>query len=434
MQPTTSMVLATVLFGCAVIHTFLVSYFAKLASRYREGSIQENFFHLLSEVEVVFGLWAAVSVAMLAVMSSPSDAIEYVESRNFTEPLFVFVIMVVCATGPVLDLTKRTMDAINAAALRVVRLTGRKVYSATKDLSLFVVIFAVGPLLGSLITEPAAMTVCALMLVERFYSRTDSLPLKYAMTGLLFVNISIGGTLTSFAAPPVLMVAHAWGWDSLFMLQNFGWKAVLACFVSTLITAYIYRKELMSLKAEKVSSRKTRFPWWLTAAHLVFVGIIIVTSHHAAVFVGLFLLFLGFTVVTKEYQDELRLREGLLVAFFLGGLVVLGGPQGWWISPLLLKYEGLTLFLGATGLTAIADNAAITYLGSLVSDLSDSSKYALVAGAVTGGGLTVIANAPNPAGYGILSSSFGKSGISPIGLIKAALLPTAIAAAAYWLL
>ena len=57
------------------------------------------------------------------------------------------------------------------------------------------------------------------------------------------------------------------------------------------------------------------------------------------------------------------------------------------------------LFFGAAALTAITDNAALTYLGSLVEDISDQSKYSLVAGAVAGGGLTVIANAPNPAGF-----------------------------------
>jgi hypothetical protein len=61
------------------------------------------------------------------------------------------------------------------------------------------------------------------------------------------------------------------------------------------------------------------------------------------------------------------------------------------------------MYFGATALTAITDNAALTYLGSLVEGVSDQLKYALVAGAVSGGGLTVIANAPNPAGAGFSS-------------------------------
>jgi Na+/H+ antiporter NhaD/arsenite permease-like protein len=115
-------------------------------------------------------------------------------------------------------------------------------------------------------------------------------------------------------------------------------------------------------------------------------------------------------------------------------LVVLGSLQQWWLQPLLSDLDSTTLFLGAIGLTAITDNAALTYLGSLVSGISDSAKYALVAGAVTGGGLTVIANAPNPAGFAILKEYFDEKSISPLHLFLAALLPTIIAAACFWLL
>ncbi len=427
-------IVATVLFGLAVLHTFMVAQFARIASRYPEGSLKENFFHLLSEVEIVFGFWAGVYVLILALTTSPVEAVRYVESRNYTEPLFVFVIMAVCGTRPILNLTAQLMDALTGAIAHTLKMLGQKVSAPHRDVISFAVIMAVGPLLGSFITEPAAMTVCAIMLLERFYSRTESTPLKYGMTGLLFVNISIGGTLTSFAAPPVLMVANVWNWDSLFMMKNFGWKAAIGCILSTVVTAVIYRTELLSLKVKTKTVTKTTVPLWLSLIHLVFVALIVLSAHHVAMFVGLFLFFLGVASITKEYQDELRLKEGLLVAFFLGGLVVLGGPQGWWIAPLLEKFQGFVLFAGAAGLTAVTDNAALTYLGSLVTGLSDESKYALVAGAVAGGGLTVIANAPNPAGVGILKDSFGASGMSPLGLLKAALLPTAIAAACFWLL
>ena len=84
--------------------------------------------------------------------------------------------------------------------------------------------------------------------------------------------------------------------------------------------------------------------------------------------------------------------------------------------------------------TAITDNAALTYLGSLVDSVSDGYKYSLVAGAVTGGGLTVIANAPNPAGFAMLRSSFDDGAINPLGLLINALPPTLIAVLAFQLL
>ncbi len=82
-------------------------------------------------------------------------------------------------------------------------------------------------------------------------------------------------------------------------------------------------------------------------------------------------------------------------------------------------------------LTAVTDNAAITYLGSLVDGVSDGFKYALVAGAITGGGLTVIANAPNPAGVALLKDRFENETIDPLKLFLAALLPTLVAAVAF---
>jgi Na+/H+ antiporter NhaD/arsenite permease-like protein len=110
--------------------------------------------------------------------------------------------------------------------------------------------------------------------------------------------------------------------------------------------------------------------------------------------------------------------------------------QAYWLKPLIESLSGNALFFGATGLTAITDNAALTYLGSLVDGISDELKYALVAGAVAGGGLTVIANAPNPAGIGILQGAkvFKDEGISPLGLFLGALLPTVIAIIFFWLL
>jgi Na+/H+ antiporter NhaD/arsenite permease-like protein len=148
---------------------------------------------------------------------------------------------------------------------------------------------------------------------------------------------------------------------------------------------------------------------------------------------GLFLFFLAFVEVTAEHQSELQLRSPILVGFFLAGLVIHGGLQQWWIAPLLSRLGEVPLMLGAIGLTSFNDNAAITYLSTLVPKLADSMKFAVVAGAVTGGGLTVIANAPNPAGQSILRQFF-PDGISPLGLLLGALPPTIVYALCFLLL
>jgi Na+/H+ antiporter NhaD/arsenite permease-like protein len=248
----------------------------------------------------------------------------------------------------------------------------------------------------------------------------------------LFVNVSIGGTLTPFAAPPVLMVAEKWNWDTWYMLSNFGWKAAVAVLLNAAIATYLFRKQLLSLNASK--AEKLTVPIPLVVVHLAFLVLVVVFAHHPKIFVALFLFFMGVATAYREFQRPLILREGLLVAFFLAGLVVLGGMQQWWLQPTLLGMSDTAIFYGAMALTAFTDNAAITYLGSLVEGLSPEFKQALVAGAVTGGGLTIIANAPNPAGVSILRDRFNERAINPLGLLIAALPPTLIAMLAFQML
>ena len=423
MNPTPIEVLATVLFALAVTHTFLVKKFEHLAHKYPKGSIPAETFHFLGEVEAVFGMWAAAFVLAMVGMSGTHDAIVFLESLNFTEPGFVFVIMAMAGTRPVIKFAEQLITAFS------------KLFPFGGKMSFYMSALIVGPLLGSFITEPAAMTVTALILQKNFFSKPDmSTKFKYATLGLLFVNISIGGTLTHFAAPPVLMVAGKWGWGMTHMMAHFGYKAAIAVIIGTIVIAYRNRKELTGgFELRPDDTEKMHPRWWITGTHLFFLALVVASAHHMVVFIGVFLFFLGFTTVTQEYQDRVKLKESLLVGFFLGGLVTLGSLQAWWLKPVLSSLGDIPLYLGATGLTGITDNAALTYLGSLV-DLTDAQKYYLVAGAVTGGGLTVIANAPNPAGFGILKENFGEEGISPLGLLKSALFPTVVALLAFYLL
>jgi hypothetical protein len=423
MNPSNIEILASVLFGIAVLHTFCVRRFADWAHHSPRGSVRQQVLHFLSEAEVVFGLWAAALFLGIAVLkSSLTEAVHYIDGLNFTEPKFVFVIMVVAATRPVVKLAENLI-------LLVARLL-----PLSEGLSFYLAALSVGPLLGSFITEPAAMTLLALVLKRRYFDQGISQRLAYASLGLLFVNVSVGGTLTHFAAPPVLMVAAKWNWDLAYMFTHFGWRAAAACLVSTVAVALYFRRELSQVKPVRDHSAKV--PAWLTLIHLLTLALVVVFAHHPDVFFGVFVLFLGVVIATQPHQDALKLREGLLVGFFLAGLVTLGSLQAYWLKPLIQSLNGSALFYGATALTAITDNAALTYLGSLVEGISEELKYALVAGAVTGGGLTIIANAPNPAGAGILQNAkvFQANGISPLGLFLGALFPTGVAIVFFWLL
>ena len=413
-------IVGAVLFGLALIHTFAAKSFEVLSHRHPRHA---GLFHLLGEVEVVFGLWAFILVVAMAVLSSPAAAIDYAESRQYAEPLFVFVVMVVAASRPVLEAVQRLI-ALVAAAMPV------RTNLAQAWLGLALV-----PLVGSLITEPAAMTLAALILGPQIFRQGIPEWLKYGALGVLFVNVSIGGTLTSYAAPPVLMVATTWQWTTAFMAATFGWKACLAVLINASAIVFMLRSHIPdNLPGDSETAGKDApIPLIVTLIHLAFLVAVVLLAHHPVLFLGIFLFFIGYTHAYARYQNPLILKEGLLVGFFLAGLVLLGGMQQWWLQPIVSSLQPTALFFGALGLTAITDNAALTYLGSLIVGMSDQAKYMLVAGAVAGGGLTVIANAPNPAGVALLRKGFDDESISAGGLLLGALPATVVAALFFFL-
>jgi hypothetical protein len=437
---------ATLIFFFAVLHTFFAPMFQRMAHHAEEQhrirlqrkgkndpevvSFKAELLHFFGEVEAVFGIWVVPLLLAFTVAKGWEPAKDYMNQRvNFTEPIFVVVIMAIAASRPILGLAEHLMATLAAS--------GRG-----RPAAWWLTILTVGPVLGSFITEPAAMTICALLLAEKFYEFRPSPSLAYATLGLLFVNVSVGGTLTHFAAPPVLMVAGKWGWGMREMVVQFGWKAVLGIIAANLAYFAFFRGQLSRLnKAEPPidvemthwrGAPQEKVPPWITIVHLFFLLWTVANNHYPALFVGGFLFYLAFTQATQHQQFDLQLRTPLLVGFFLAGLVVHGGLQGWWIEPVLTRLSELPLFLGAVVLTAFNDNAAITYLASLVPDFGPQLKYAVVAGAVAGGGLTVIANAPNPAGQSVLSPYF-RDGVSPLRLLLGALPPTAIVAACFLL-
>jgi Putative Na+/H+ antiporter len=446
-------VAASVIFLLAILHTFAAGRLTKLSHRLEhehqqrlerlgrrgpshpdgepEVSFKASLCHFLGEVEAVFGLWAIALALAAAWFHSWHDFKLYVSmDRNFTEPLFVMVIMAVAASRPVLRFAEAMMS--KAAAL------GKGSPSAW-----WFSVLTIAPILGSFITEPAAMTIGALLLARKFYRYNPPPALAYGTLGLLFVNISVGGTLTHFAAPPVLMVAGKWGWDTPFMLQHFGWKAVIAVLLSSLLYFAVFRRQLFQLSDRadgredgvvdappSWTERENPVPAWVTVVHLAALAWTVYAAHYPVLFIGGFLFFLAFTTATRHHQNAISLRAPILVGFFLAGLVIHGGCQAWWIAPVIRSLNDQALMLGATILTAFNDNAAITYLAAQVEGISLSAKHAVVAGAVTGGGLTVIANAPNPAGQSILARFF-PNGVSPLGLFLGALAPTVIVYACF---
>lgn len=410
--------LGTIFFSLALLHTFCVSFFAKLSHKYSKGSAAESFFHLLSEVEVIFGFWAFIFLGVWAAIEGVQPVVAYQESLNMTEPLFIFCIMILASTRPIVTIARQVILFLSFAFSKVI--------PVHPILVQFCVLFIVGPLLGSVVTEPAAITIVALLLYRMIDDEKINTQLLYGILALLFVNISVGGALTHFAAPPILVVARTWSWGLKDVFLYLGEAAIATVVMNTLLFTVVMRKKMLSM-LKPIEAEHFPMPKWVIISHLLFLVGIVVFAHHTQVFMGLFLIFVGLTTVTQNYQDALKFREALLVGFFLGGLIVFGSFQKWWLEPLIQSLSGKALYGGAIVLTAVTDNAALTYLGSQVQSIAESSKWALVSGALVGGGLTILANAPNPAGFSILSKKFPNASLNAGKLFLAALPWTAIA-------
>lgn len=442
------LLVATIIFICAIIHTFFAVPLTKMAHHVqhehdakirrameKEGlpahasdmvSFKATMLHFLGEVEAIFGIWVIALLGAMFYFYDVGTVEAYMTSVNFTEPMFVVIIMALASTRPILNFAE---DCLSFFAR-----FGRQTPSAW-----WLSILIIAPVLGSFITEPGAMTIAAMLLAKKFYRLKPSPKFAYATLGLLFVNISVGGVLTNFAAPPVLMVASPDKWDltTAEMFIHFGGKAIVAILISTAVYFAIFRKELQEMGKQladtdgdgkgDLNEGHGPIPLWITFVHLAFMGFTVYFAHYPQIFILGFLFFLAFRAATAHHQHPVNLKGPVLVGFFLAGLVIHGGLQGWWLAPIISSLNELPLFIGSILLTSFNDNAAITFLASQVEGLPASIKYAVLAGAVTGGGLTVIANAPNPAGQALLAKFFG-DGVSPGKLAAGALIPTIIVA------
>lgn len=275
-MPTTMEMVATILFATAIIHTFSVPVFARLANK---GGPHAGLWHMLSEVEAVFGVWAFVLIVFISVFIGLDQAVEYMDTRNFTEPAFVFAIMVVAASRPILEMVSKLVKVIaNILPIR-------------NEYAMFFVTMSVVPLFGSLITEPAAMTLAALLLRDQYFKRSGRAVFKYLTIGVLFVNISIGGVLTSYAAPPVLMVAQTFNWDTAYMATHFGWRAAVAVLINAALLTFISRSALVeapeSIPQPTDTKQRPDVPWVVMGIHLLFLVGIVLSAHHPVIFLGM---------------------------------------------------------------------------------------------------------------------------------------------------
>ncbi|MCH9627793.1 MAG: hypothetical protein S4CHLAM2_14370 [Chlamydiales bacterium] len=428
-------IFSTLIFALAVVHTFLTptlySYSQKLGAkkrlyprRWRHYHFLSEIFYLISEVEVVFGIWLVPLLVASTLIRGWDVTLEYVNTRSYTHALYITVILVVIGSRPIITFAETILE-------KIARL-GKDTPAAW-----WWTIVTIGPLLGALIKEPAAMALSAILLSKKFYPYYPSRRFQYATLGLLFANISVGGMLTTFSSRALFIVADRWDWDWTYMLVRFGWKEFVGMLIATGLYYILFRKEFQKerfpkkLPALEKEEAENPTPVWITVIHVIFVGLIVITGETAPLFLGVFLLFLGFWKATPFYQTPLHLRAAILVGFFFASLIIHGELQGWWIIPLMESLNHFGAMMVSFVLSAFIDNAVVSYLTLDIPHFDDLKHYLVVSGAMCAGALTVIANAPNPVGHAILRPSFqGKIAYFPLFL--GAMGPALIYLSLFW--
>lgn len=435
-HPSYFQITSTLIFVLAIIHTFLTPTFFRLAERLKKRKDQEidgvrwkklhffsEIFYLLSEVEIVLGIWLIPLIFLFILMNGYDAAVNYLNSITYTYSLYIVVIVVVVGSRPIIAYAEKLLDICAHLA---------------KDTpaAWWWTLLTIGPLLGAIVKEPAAMAISAILLSKKFYHYNPSRLFQYATLGLLFANVSVGGMLTSFSSRALFIVADVWGWDWLYMLTRFGWKAVIGILLANTLYYFVFRKEFVTRFPAKLPKLKKEEhdetpPLWITLIHLFFLALIVIFGENAPLFIGAFILFLGFWKATSFYQAPLHLRSAIFVGFFFASLLIHGKLQGWWFVPLMHSFGDFGTMMGSFVLSGFIDNAVVSYLSLEVPGLDEMKHYLIVVGAMSAGALTIIANAPNPVGHAILRGVF-QSRISLVGLLLGALAPSLIFLAVFW--
>lgn len=419
----TQSLFATVLLGTGFIHSLLLrNLFSSAHSSKKEGhpskqlptTFTKQVLHFFNEIKAIFGIWIIPLLASATFLYDWEASMNFLNTRNYTEALFIAVIMTIASSNPI-------MNIIESLIRKIASLCGGSTGAW------WVALLTVGPILGSIITEAGAMIVTSLLLAKQFYSRRISQKLAYATLGLLFTHISLGAILTNFCLPVSWINTD---WEAIFTLALFGGKSILAIVTSTFCYYLYFRKEFAKLEKEKSKPlEKIQIPWWVTAMHILFLSGAIVSIYFPLIFITISFLFLLFHEATREYQTCLKLRPPMLVGFFFSGLVIHGGLQEWWITPLIERIDALVIACASFMFGSFMDGTTLTYIATLLPSLSDATKYSVIVGTLAVGGLSMIGNAPTQCNKEI-NPHFAE-GISPKKLFLAALFPMFVTASIF---
>lgn len=427
-----------VIFICAVIHTFLTPSFYSLYHQYDRMALRNTkksnhyrslseIFYLLSEVELVFGFWILPLALGLFFISDLDFLVSYLQTRDYTYALYMTVVVAFVSTKPIVHISEKILEAFS-------KLGGNH------PRSWWWTILTLGPVFDIFLKEPGAMTISSILLAKTVFPFIKNTRFQYATLALLFINISLGGLFLPQFSRSLFLIARQENWEIAYTFFRFSWKAFLIIVLNNGFYYVFFRKylptETKPIQEILEKEKKGEPPFWIILIHLVFLGLIVVSSEYPPIFLGMFFLFLGVHRATFSYQGKeqgpLFLKPAILVGFFFASLLIHGEFQKWWAVQLLENVDFKMGYVTSIFLSSLIDNAVVLYFLDQFKPISEEVLYAFVTGSLSSGALTLMANGPNLIGYSNLREFFNGK-VSLIALFFAALPLTILASLIFWI-
>lgn len=425
---------AAVFFFLSILHTFCTPFFYKrfqicqhkkmiFPEKWRKYLWLSESYRLLSSVDVIFIFWSVPLFLWFLYSEGYAEAIDYFNHRNYLFALFIMIMLILLESRPIVYLSE------------CIFLTIAKIGKQSPKCWWWTLMLG-APFSAILLKETGAMIIAATLLVRYFYKFAPSLRFSYATMGLLFSNISVGGLITDISSRALLLVSPALKGEQEFVIRHFSWKAVIAIFLSTTTYYLMFRKEFDHFPkvVKNASIADERVPIWLICLHVLFVAAIMSVRSVPLLMIGILILYLGLHQFTIFYQNSIRVTKVCCVGLFYAGLLILGGLQEWWMLVIMHRMSDFGYMFTSYILSMFLDNVLVNYLVHNLSVATDCFLYLVIAGCMSAGGVTILANAPNIVGYLIIKPFFPTSPVSLGRLFVFALGPSLIALMTFWAL
>lgn len=421
-------------FILSIVHIFMIPVFARLYRNYQNKRIAfpedwkrflwlGEWYRLMSTIELVFLLWSVPLFFWFLYTEGYKGTMAYLNTRNYTFSMFIIVMWLLLGSKPI-------SYAVEHAFAKIANI-GRQ-----SPKSWWLTVMFVAPLSTIFLRETGAIIIATTLLAKYFYDLSPSTRFSYATMGLLFSNVSIGGLLTTSSSRSLSMILRTLRWDNYEVMTHFGWKALLAICLSTTVYYYLFRREFHHFprKIEHIINAGRKIPIWIICVHIAMAFAAMRFRSAPVLMGGVCIFYVFFHRLTVFYQNKIDFWKVCCLGVFFIGMSFVGGLQEWWILKLVKNSSDFGYMWAAYILSIFLDNVLVNLMMHDLPVVTDCYLYLVVAGCMSAGGLTLIANTPNIVSFATLRPFFQKPSFSFWKLFLASLFPSVLALMLFWLL